>query len=116
MTRIGLYHGPLYRGPQGYETYGPFARYVAEFSRHFDQVVVLAPTTRREADYRGYPLPTRNVRVVELPDFQTHIQAAGSLTAIRRTCYDVIDSLDVINCRNTAPFGYLLYFLARERG
>ncbi len=54
--RIGLYHGPLYHGANGYETYGPYARYVAAFARHFDEVIVFAPVTRRETDYRGSPV------------------------------------------------------------
>ena len=36
VKRIGLYHGPLYRGESGYETYGPYARYVLEFARRGD--------------------------------------------------------------------------------
>lgn len=117
MPRIGLYHGPLYRGPSGaYETYGPYARYVAEFARHFDEVVVFAPTTTRGTDYRGCALPTGNVRVVELPDFETHIQATRRFGELRGIFRREIDSVDVINCRNTAPYGYLLYFLARPRG
>lgn len=114
--RIGLYHGPLYSGPAGYETYGPYARYVAEFARHFDEVVVFAPTTRRETDYRGCRLTPANVRIVELPDFETHVQAARHFFRLRRIFRREIDGLDVINCRNTAPFGWLLYFLARRRG
>lgn len=114
--RIGLYHGPLYRGSHGYETYGPYARYVAEFARHFDEVVVLAPVTTRATDYRGCALPGGNVRVVELPDFSRHVQATRHILKLRRIFRDAIDGVDVVNCRNTAPYGYLLYFTARSRG
>ncbi len=114
MARIGLYHGPLYAGPQGYETYGPYARYVAEFARHFDEVTVFAPVTRRATNYRGCPLARGNVRVVELPDFDTHVQAARHLPALARTFAREIERVDVVNCRNTAPFGYLLYHFGRR--
>ncbi len=114
--RLGLYHGPLYRGAEGYETYGPYARYIGEFARHFDEVVVFAPVTTRETDYRGCRIEAANVRVVELPDFSTHVQASLHLWSIYRTFRREINGVDVINCRNTAPYGYLLYYLGRRRG
>ncbi len=114
--RIALYHAPLYRATRGYETYGPYARYVSEFARHFDEVVVLAPTARGDTDYRGCTIDAANVRVVELPDFRTHVAASMHLPTIYRTFVREIDSVDVVNCRNTAPFGYLLYRLGRPRG
>jgi len=113
--RIGLYHGPLYHGANGYETYGPYARYVAEFARRFEEVVVFAPVTRRETDYRGCRIEATNVRVVELPDFSTHIQATRYALHLYRIFKHEIGGVDVINCRNTAPYGYLLYFLGRAR-
>jgi glycosyltransferase involved in cell wall biosynthesis len=114
--RLGLYHGPLYRGKSGYETYGPFAGYVAEFARHCEHVVVFAPVTTRDTGYRGVRITAPNVRVAELPDFCTHVQATRHLPSIYRTFRREIDDLDVINCRNTAPYGYLLYYLGRPRG
>jgi glycosyltransferase involved in cell wall biosynthesis len=78
--------------------------------------VVFAPVTTRATDYRGCRIEAANVRIVELPDFATHLQAARRLPAIWRAFQREVDSIDVINCRNTAPFGYLLYCLARRRG
>ncbi|UCE58873.1 MAG: glycosyltransferase family 4 protein [Phycisphaerales bacterium] len=114
--RLGLYHGPLYRGDAGYESYGPYVRYIAEFARNFDEVVVFAPVTTRPTDYRGCRIEADNVRIAELPDFSTHVQASRHVWSIYRTFHREIDSLDVINCRNTAPYGYLLYYLGRRRG
>lgn len=114
--RLGLYHGPLYRGEAGYETYGPYAGYVAEFARHFERVVIFAPVTTHDTAYRGVPITAPNVHVAELPDFNTHVQATRHLLSIWRTFRREIDDLDVINCRNTAPYGYLLYYLGRARG
>jgi glycosyltransferase involved in cell wall biosynthesis len=114
--RIGLYHGPLYRGAGGYETYGPYARYVEEFARHADEVAVFAPVAYHDTDYRGCPIDAPNVRVIELPDFSTHVQASRHLPTIYRIFRREIGSVDVINCRNTAPFGYLLYVLGRAHG
>ena len=114
--RIGLYHGPLYRGAEGYETYGPYARYVGEFARHFDEVVVFGPVTTGETYYRGCTVDEPNVRIVELPAFHTHIQASVHLPAILRTFRREIGRIDVVNCRHAAPFGYLLYFLGRSHG
>ena len=113
---IGLYHGPLYAGDNGYESYGPYARYVHEFARRFREVVVFGPVTRAQTEYRGCSIEADNVRVVELPPFSTHVQAARHFVSIFRTFRREIDTLDVINCRHVAPFGYLLYFLARSRG
>lgn len=114
---IALYHGPLYASSTGYETYGPYARYVGEFARLFSRVVVIAPVTRNEATpYRGCALPHENVEVVELPAFDTHVQASRHIRALWRAFRRAVHEVDVINCRNTAPFGYLLYYLARTRG
>lgn len=115
--RIGLYHGPLYRGEEGgYETYGPYARYVHEFARHCDEVAVFAPVATRDSDYRGCAIEAPNVRVIELPDFRTHIQATRHLATLYRTFRREVQNLDIINCRNTAPYGYLLYYLGRPHG
>ncbi len=114
--RLGLYHGPLYHGPRGYETYGPYARYIAEFARHVERLIVFAPVARRQTDYRGCVVEPANVEVVELPDFDTHIQATRRLPALWRALRAGVDRCDVINCRNTAPYGYLLHRLARRRG
>lgn len=115
--RIGLYHGPLYRGEDGgYETYGPYARYVHEFARRCDEVAVFAPVATRDSDYRGCPIEAPNVRVIELPDFRTHIQATRHLATLYRTFRREVQNLDIINCRNTAPYGYLLYHLGRPHG
>lgn len=116
MTRLGLYHGPLYRGPRGYETYGPYARYVEAFALRMETVVLFAPVTTRDTDYRGCPIKAPNVRVVELPDFSTHLQATRHVRSLYRTFRSEIGSVDVVNCRNTAPYGYLLYYLGRARG
>ena len=114
---IALYHGPLYASSTGYETYGPYARYVGEFARRFSRVVVIAPVTRDESTaYRGCALPGGNVEVVELPAFDTHVQASLHIRALWRAFRRALDGVDGINCRNTAPFGYLLYYLARRRG
>lgn len=116
MMRIALYHGPLFRADHGYESYGPYVRYIHEFAKHFEEVVVLAPVARSGSDYRGCRIMAKNVRVVELPDFRTHVQAALHCLAIRRVFKREIDGLDVINCRHTAPLGSSLYRLAHRRG
>ncbi|MFQ5590197.1 MAG: glycosyltransferase [Phycisphaerae bacterium] len=113
--RLGLYHGPLHRQARGYDTYGPYARYIAEFARHSEEVVVFAPISRSETDYSGCAIDAPNVRVVELPYFSTHIQAGLHLTSISAAFLREIKNLDVVNCRNTAPYGYLLYFFGRPR-
>lgn len=113
---IALYHGPLYDGPSGYETYGPYARYIHEFARRFRRVVVFAPVFREDTEYRGCRIEGANVRVVELPAFDTHIEAARSAHRILRAFRSVINEIDIVNCRNTAPFGSWLYLLASRRG
>lgn len=114
--RIGLYHGPLYRGTGGYETYGPYAGYVRAFARQVEEVVVFGPVTTGETDYRGVRIAEPNVRIVELPDFSTHVQATRHLPAIVRAFRAEVSRLDVVNCRNTAPYGHLLYCLGRRHG
>lgn len=113
---IALYHGPLYQSGGSYETYRPYGLYIREFARRFDRVVVFAPVARRETVYRGFPIDEANVRVAELPDFSTHLSAAHSAVTLFRVFRRELDSVDVINCRNTAPFGSMLYWLARRRG
>lgn len=113
---IGLYHGPLYLGPNGFETYRPYASYIREFARHFEKVLVFAPVTREETVYRGCKVDFPNVRIVPLPHFNTHLQALRHVFAIRRMFRAEIANLDVINCRNTAPFGSMLYLMTRKKG
>lgn len=113
---LGLYHEPVHTDGRTFDTYGPYARYVLEFARHFDRVTVFAPTTDKPTYFSGHPLDAGNVNVVPLPFFETHAQAyrrAGAIVrAFRRNCGD----LDVINCRQTAPLGYVLWLLTRKRG
>ena len=59
--RLGLYHEPLHRLGQTYDTYGPFARYVLEFARHFEQVTVFAPVTDQPTYFSGYSLDAPNI-------------------------------------------------------
>lgn len=113
---IALYHGPLCRGASGYETYGPYARYIGEFARRFRRVIVFAPIFRGGTEYRGCRIEEPNVRVVELPAFETHLQAARCLPRIGRAFRSAINEIDIVNCRNTAPFGSWLYLLASRRG
>lgn len=99
-----------------FDTYGPYARYVLEFARHFDRVIVFAPATDQPIHFSGTPLVADNVEIVPLPFFMTHAQAyrrARTIASVfRRHC----DRLDVINCRATAPLGYLLWWMTRRRG
>lgn len=113
--RLGIYHGPLFKGQNGYETYGPYARYLEEFSRHFEELTIFAPVATSETDYRGCLIHAPNVRIVDLPDFRTHIQATWHLPKLYGIFRREIGRVDAINCRNTAPYGYLLYFLGRRR-
>lgn len=111
---IALYHGPLLHTDHGYETYRPYADYIAEFAKHFKQVVVLAPVTREDTAYRGATINTPNVRIVELPSFDTHLQAMKHATKIIAIFRHELHNFDVINCRNTAPLGAVLFWLARK--
>jgi glycosyltransferase involved in cell wall biosynthesis len=114
--KIGIYHEPIFSAGDRFETYGAFARYIAEFSRHFEGVTVFAPTTDRQTYFSGCVLNAPNIKVVPLPFFMTHMQAMkhapSIITAFRRHCHD----LDVINARATAPLAYVLWLLTRSRG
>lgn len=111
---IGLYHGPFFLGPDGYETYRPYASYIREFARHFERVIVFAPVTRDDTDYRGCRVDIQNVRIVPLPNFSTHMQALRHVFSIRRAFKSEVSNVDVVNCRNTAPFGTMLFLLSRR--
>ncbi len=113
---IGLYHEPVHTDGRTYDTYGGYARYVLEFARHFDRVTVFAPTTTAPTYFSGVPLAAPNVTVVPLPFFTTHIQAYVRARAIVRAFRAHARRLDVINCRGTAPLGYVLWWLTRRRG
>ncbi len=114
--RIGLYHEPVHTDGTSYDTYGGFARYVLEFARHFDDVTVFAPATDRPTYFSGVPLDARNVTVVPLPYFETHVQAYRRAGRIIRAFRAHADTLDVINARGTAPLAYVLWWLTRRRG
>lgn len=113
--RLGLYHEPVHTDGRTYDTYGSFARYVEEFARHFDEVIVFAPTTDRPTYYSGAPLDRPNIRVAPLPYFETHAQAYRRVFEIRRVFRRYADSLDLINARGTAPLAYMLWWLTRKR-
>ncbi len=113
---IGLYHEPVHTDGRTYDTYGGYARYVLEFARHFDHVTVFAPTTTAPTYFSGVPLAAPNITVVPLPFFTTHAQAYVRAHAIWRAFRAHADRLDVINCRGTAPLGYVLWWLTRRRG
>lgn len=113
---LGLYHEPLHTDGRTYDTYGAYARYVLTFARHFEQVTVFAPVTREETYFSGVPLEAANVRVVPLPWFMTHAQAYRRAWKIARALRGHCDELDVLNCRNTAPLAYLLWWWTRRRG
>jgi glycosyltransferase involved in cell wall biosynthesis len=113
---LGLYHEPVHFDGAAYDTYGPFARYIAEFARHFERVTVFAPVTEQPSYFSGCRLEEPNVTVVALPWFTTHAGAYRHARAIYRAFRRHADSLDVINARGTAPLAYLLWFLTRRRG
>lgn len=100
---------------QSFDTYGPYARYVLEFARHFDHVTVFAPTTAEPTYFSGHPVDAANVRVVPLPFFMTHAQAYRRAGAIARAFRQNCEELDVIECRGTAPLAYMLWWMTRRR-
>ena len=112
---LGLYHEPVHTDGKGFDTYGPFARYALEFTKHFEHVTVFAPTTDQPTYFSGYPLSADNLTVAALPFFQTHAQAYGRWRSILRVFRRHCDSLDVINARGTAPLAYALRWLTRKR-
>lgn len=113
--RIGLYHEPVHTDGRGFDTYGPYARYVLEFARHFDHVTVFAPVTDQPTYFSGCPLAAANITVVPLPFFMTHIQAYRHTRSIARRFRAHCDELDAVNCRCTAPLAYLLWWMTRKR-
>ncbi|MEW6200166.1 MAG: glycosyltransferase family 4 protein [Planctomycetota bacterium] len=113
---IGLYHEPLHTDGRAYDTYGPYARYILEFARHFDRVTVFAPVTAQPTYFSGAPLDAPNLTVAALPYFETHVQAYRRAPAILRVFRRHHAALDVINARGTAPLAYVLWWLTRRRG
>jgi glycosyltransferase involved in cell wall biosynthesis len=110
---LGLYHEPVHTDGRTFDTYGPYARYVLEFARHFDRVTIFAPTTDQPTYFSGVPLDAPNLTVAPLPFFLTHAQAYAHAIAIARVFRKHAKGLDAIVCRNTAPLGYILWLLAR---
>jgi glycosyltransferase involved in cell wall biosynthesis len=113
--RLGIYHEPIHTDGQTFDTYGAYARYVLEFAKHFEHVTVFAPTTAEPTYFSGYPLERPNLTVVPLPYFETHAQAYRCAINIARIFRTNAGSLDVINCRGTAPLAYLLWWFTRHR-
>jgi len=114
--RIGIYHEPVHTDGQRFDTYGGYARYVLEFARHFEQVIVFAPTTDKPTYFSGVPLDAPNITVAPLPYFETHAQAYRRALQIISVFRRHQAELDVINARGTAPLAYVLWWLTRRRG
>lgn len=113
---LGLYHEPIHTDGRSFDTYGPYARYVMEFARHFDHVTVFAPTTRNPTYFSGCPIEAPNVTVAPLPFFLTHAQALRRSCRIARVFREHADALNVVNARGTAPLAWLLWRRVRLRG
>jgi glycosyltransferase involved in cell wall biosynthesis len=113
--RIGLYHEPVHTDGRTYDTHGGYARYVLEFARYFEQVIVFAPTTSQPTYFSGYALEAPNVTVAPLPYFDHHRQAYRLAPAIIRVFRQHAPTLDVIEVRGTAPLAYVLWWLTRRR-
>lgn len=113
--KLCIYHEPLHSDGQTFDTYGPYARYVTEFARHFEHVLVFAPVTTEATYFSGCPLNSHNITVVPLPYFQTHAQAYRHVVTIAKIFRRHASSLDVINCRSTAPLAYLLWWFTHRR-
>jgi len=113
---LGLYHEPIHTDGRSFDTYGPYARYVLEFARHFEHVTVFAPTTRDPTYFSGVPLDAPNLTVAPLPFFMTHAQALCRARRIARVFREHADALDVVNARGTAPLAWLLWRRVRHRG
>ena len=114
--RVGVYQEPVHTDGRAFDTYGPFARFLGQFARHFQEVVVFAPATDQGGYFSGCPIDAPNIQVVPLPFFLTHAQAmrhAGGIAAAFRAHSR---GLDAIYCRNTAPLGWLLWWFTRRRG
>jgi glycosyltransferase involved in cell wall biosynthesis len=113
--RLGIYHEPVHTDGHTFDTYGPYARYVLEFARRFEHVTVFAPATSDPTYFSGCPLNRPNLTVIPLPYFETHVQAYRHAVTIARIFRRHAGSLDVINCRGTAPLAYLLWWFTRRR-
>ncbi|HET6429724.1 MAG TPA: glycosyltransferase family 4 protein [Phycisphaerae bacterium] len=112
---LGVYQEPVHTDGAGYDTYGPFARYLNGLARHFDQVTVFAPTTAEDTYFSGHPLLAGNLTVVPLPFFMTHAQAYRKAFRIWRAFRRHARGLDAVIARGTAPLAYLLYLLTPKR-
>ncbi|MHC4474801.1 MAG: glycosyltransferase [Planctomycetota bacterium] len=88
---------------------------MTEFARHFDRVFVFAPVTAKPSYFSGCPLNMPDIKVIALPYFETHAQAYKHALTISRLFHQYASSLDVINCRGTAPLAYLLWWFTRRR-
>lgn len=113
--RIGLYHEPVHTDGPTFDTYGPYARYVLEFARHFERVTVFAPATTEPTYFSGCRIDAPNVHFVPLPFFMTHAQAYRHARSIARAFRHNCDGLDIVECRATAPMAYLLWWMTRRR-
>jgi glycosyltransferase involved in cell wall biosynthesis len=112
---LGLYQEPVSLGPEGYETYGPFALCISLFARRFEQVTVFAPTATGESYFSGHRVDQPNVTVAPLPFYMTHAQAYRRYGAIKRVFAQHADTLDAVVARGTAPLAYLLWRMVRDR-
>lgn len=113
--KIGFYYSILYQTAEGYESFGPFARYVEELRRHFEEVVLFAPVSREPVPYLGVPLPRDGVRVVEFPPLLSHLQALPHYWTIRRAVKEHLPEVDVVIATHIAPFSELFYHLGQGR-
>lgn len=115
MAHLGIYHEPISLGSAGYCTYGPFARYVSEFCRHFDKVTLFAPCANDDGYFAGTVLSSPNLTVVPLPFFLTHREASKHLRSLWHAFHAHAADLDIVNARGTAPFAYLLWLATRPQ-
>jgi glycosyltransferase involved in cell wall biosynthesis len=114
--RLGVYDEPVHTDGKTFDTYGPFARYVKELAKHFEEVVVFAPTTEQPGYFSGCPLDSPNVKVAPLPFFLTHLGAMRHAPRIATIFRKHSRNLDAVTCRGTAPLAYLLWWFTRRRG
>jgi len=108
---LGVYQEPVHTDGVGFDTYGPFARYLNGLARHFEQVTVFAPTTAEDTYFSGHRLSADNLTVVPLPFFMTHAQAYRHALSLWRAFRRHARGLDAVIARGTAPLAYLLYLL-----
>lgn len=109
--RLGFYYSALYETAEGFESFGPFVRYVEELTRHFAEVVVFAPVSREKIPYRGVVLPAEGVRVVAFPPFLSHLQALPHYFSLRRAIRANLSLLDAVIATHVAPFSELFHDL-----